>query len=90
MPLSNADWDRLDKRFDAQSEHIRDLFGKRIDDLEHKVNGNSNSGLMKDVDRLKEQAKREERSQGRRIGFWLAAAIAGVGGLINLAMALLK
>ena len=63
---------------------------KSIDEHSETLYGNGHPGLKIDVDRLKESAKRSETSRAWRMALWSGAVLAGLGGIINLAIAFFK
>ena len=64
-------------------EHHTTLFGN--------LNGNPNrGGLVMAVHDLTEESKRREKSKSYRMWLWGLAALAGLGGLINLIVLFVK
>ena len=74
-------------------QELIEIFDLKLDPIISKLKehhetlyGNGHDGLDKEVDRLSQQAKAAERSQGFRMMLWIGAVLAGLGGLINLAV----
>jgi hypothetical protein len=61
-----------------------------LDDHSETLYGNGHPGLKVEVDRLNQIAKQDEASRKWRSALWAGAVLAGLGGLINLAVAFWK
>jgi len=52
--------------------------------------GNGDDGLKTKLDRVERTLDSMKKSGAKRMGFWLAAALAGIGGIVNLGLLLFR
>ena len=84
--MTHADKEEFKEIFDLKLNPIMDKLSEHHETLY----GNGKEGLKVQVDRLEQEAKRNAKSQAFRMTLWIGAVIAGIGGIINLAVGMLK
>jgi len=84
--LTHEEKEDLKEIFDLKLKPVLDRLTEHHDTLY----GNGKEGLRVQVDRLEQDSKRNEKSKVFRMTLWGGAVLAGIGGIINLVMGMLK
>ena len=91
MTTDEKQW--LDEKF----SHMTDVIDLKLQPLRSTMHdhqktlyGNGKDGIKTKLDRVERTLDSMKKSGAKRMGFWLAAALAGIGGIVNLGLLLFR